>query len=158
MAGCQQRVAGADHADGGDQVFGRDVLEEEAAGSGGQRRVDEVVEVERGQDDHARRVGGAVQDTAGGLQAVQLGHPDVHQDDVGPGAPDGGDGFGSVGRLGDHIDAVGGEDHPEAGTGQRLVVGDHHAQRPVRHRSVSEGVAVVHGGHSVSRGISAVTR
>ena len=53
----QQRVAGADQPDGGDQVLGRDVLEQEPAGPGGQRRVDVVVEVERRQDDHAGSVG-----------------------------------------------------------------------------------------------------
>jgi hypothetical protein len=50
---------------------------------------------------------------------------------------------GTVDRFGDHVDAVAGEDHPEAGPDQRLVVGDHHAQRH---------------GHGASRGISAVTR
>ena len=66
----------------------------------------------------------AGEDPAGGLQAVHLGHPDVHQDHVGPGAPDRLDRLGAVGRLGDHVDAVGGEDHPEAGADQGLVVGD----------------------------------
>ena len=86
---------------------------------------------------------GAGEDAPGGLQPVHLRHPDVHQDDVGPGAPDRVDGLGAVGRLGDHVDAVGGQDHPEAGADQRLVVGDHDAQRR---------------GHGASSGISAVTR
>lgn len=37
-AGGQQRVAGRDDADRGEQVAGRGVLEQEAAGSGAQRR------------------------------------------------------------------------------------------------------------------------
>lgn len=40
------------------------------------------------------------------LRAVHLRHPDVHEHDVGSGAPDGRDRFGSVGRLRRHLDAV----------------------------------------------------
>ncbi len=43
----------------------------------------------------------------------------------------------------DHLDAVGGQDHPEAGADQRLVVGDDDAQRR---------------GHWAANGICAVTR
>jgi hypothetical protein len=139
----QQRVARADHADGGHEVFGCGVLEEETGGPRGQGRVDVAVEVERGQDDHTWFVVRSGQDVAGGFQAVQSRHADVHQDHVGSGAPDRVDGFRAVGRLGDHVDAVCREDHPEAGADQCLVIGDHHARR---------------AGHEASKGISAVMR
>jgi hypothetical protein len=66
------------------------------------------------------------QDPPGGLQAVQGGHPDVHQHDVGAQPAGGGHRVQAVGGLADHLDAGGGEDHGEAGADQRLVVGDHH--------------------------------
>ena len=56
--GREERVAGADQPDGGEQVFRANVLEEEPAGSGGQRRVPYPFEVEGGQHDHAWLVGG----------------------------------------------------------------------------------------------------
>lgn len=154
--GREKGVAGADRADGRGQLLGRDVLEEEAAGPGGQCRVDVTVEVEGGEDDDTGAVGerdalgsdgvggSAVgEDAAGGLQAVHLGHPDVHQDHVGTCAADGCDRFDPVGRLTDDIDAVGAEDQPESCAYQGLVVGDEHTQRL---------------GHGVSKGISASTR
>ena len=67
------------------------------------------------------------EDAPGGLQAVQFGHPDVHEDHVGAGAPDRVDRLPAVGGLGDHVDAVAGQDHPEAGPDQRLIIGDHDA-------------------------------
>ena len=75
-----------------------------------------------------------------------LRHPDVHEDDVGPGAADRGDRLGPVGRLGRHLDAVRGQDHPETGAYEGLVVGDDGAQR---------WLARV---HTVLHGIRAVTR
>ncbi|GGT81445.1 hypothetical protein GCM10010244_02090 [Streptomyces coeruleorubidus] len=141
--GREESVAGTDRADGRGQMLWRDVLEEEAAGPGGQCRVDVPVEVEGGQDDDAGGVGGAGEDAAGGLQAVHLGHPDVHQHDVGTCAAGRFDRFGSVGRLGDDVDAVGAEDQSESGADQGLVVGEEHTQRL---------------GHGVSKGIRASTR
>lgn len=129
--GRRQRFTAPDRADGGRQVLGRDVLEQKAAGSGGQRRVHVPVEVEGGQHEDARRVGDG-EDPAGGLQAVQLGHPDVHQDDVGPGAPYRLHRFVAVGGLRDDVDAVGAEGQPEARAHQRLVVGDHDPGRTRR--------------------------
>lgn len=135
--GREQGVAGLHQAYGAHQMLGGDVLEQEAAG-GGERGVDVVVEVVGGEDDDPRPVGAvAVEDPPGRLDAVHPRHPDVHEDDVGPGTPDGRDRLGPVGRLGRHLDAVGGEDHPEARTHQGLVVRDDGTQgRPlhaVRH-------------------------
>src|ERR1017187_231616 len=82
-AGGEQRVAGGDYPDRGQQVAWRCVFEQEAAGTGAQRREHVLVQVERGQHQDAGaggfRCGG---DLPGGLDAVHAGHPDVHQDHV----------------------------------------------------------------------------
>ena len=49
--GRQQRVPGGDHADGIEESFGRDVLQQEATGTCAQRVVDVLVEIEGGQDE-----------------------------------------------------------------------------------------------------------
>jgi hypothetical protein len=139
----QQGVAGADHPDGGHQVLGRDVLEQEAAGPGGQRGVHVVVQVEGGQDDHPRGAGVVGEDPPGGLQTVQFRHPYVHQHHVRPVPADRLHRLVAVGRLPHHLDPTGREDHPEAGTHQRLIVGHHHPRRR---------------GHGTSKGIRASTR
>ena len=77
-----------------------------------------------------RQSGACAEDPAGGLQAVHVGHPDVHQHDVGPQLRRRRHRLGPVGGLADHLDAARGEDHPEAGADQVLVVGDEHPGRP----------------------------
>src|SRR5580704_8550377 len=47
----EQGVARADRAHRGDELLGGDIVEQEAAGTGGERGVDVLVEVERGEDD-----------------------------------------------------------------------------------------------------------
>ena len=93
MRGCEQGVACRDDADGGGELLGADVLEEEAAGAGPQGLVDVLVEVEGGEDED---VGGRrrCSEPAGGLDAVELGHADVHEDDVGLVLAGAGDRFG----------------------------------------------------------------
>ena len=60
-----------------------------------------------------------------GLDAVELGHADVHQHDVGLERADLLDGVEPVGGLAHHLEVVlGVEDHAEAGADERLVVGD----------------------------------
>src|SRR4029450_10882338 len=66
------------------------------------------------------------QDPSSGLQAVQLGHPDVHQHHVGAQPARGGHRFQPVGGLPADFGVGGGQDHGEAAADQRLVVGDHH--------------------------------
>ena len=78
--GREKRVAGGDRADRGDQLLGRIVLEDEAAGAGSERLVDVLVEVERREDQDPRAAVGG-EDAPGRLEPVELGHPDVHQDD-----------------------------------------------------------------------------
>ena len=79
----QQRFAAGHDVHGLDELGGLDVLEDEAAGTGAQTLVDVLVEVEGGQHQHAGRgVGIVAKDCPGGLQAVHLGHANVHEDDV----------------------------------------------------------------------------
>ena len=67
---------------------------------------------------------------AGGLDAVDLGHPDVHQDDVGSLAAGQRYRLAPVGRLaGDFHVGDGVDEQPEGGAQQRLVVGEQDADR-----------------------------
>ena len=63
-------------------------------------------------------------DAAGRLEAVHLGHPDVHEDDVGPVAGREVHRFAPVGGLADDLDVFGrAEEDREPAAYQRLVVG-----------------------------------
>ncbi|MDP9679503.1 hypothetical protein J2S47_000005 [Streptomyces griseoviridis] len=75
-------VAGRHGPDADDEFLGACVFEEEAGRAGSQGLVGVLVEVEGGQDQDPRATAG-LGDAAGGLDAVDAGHPDVHQDDVG---------------------------------------------------------------------------
>ena len=92
-----------------------------------QRFVDVLVEVERGEDqDPCGGVGG--EDAPRRLEAVELGHADVHQDDRRLEARCLVDCLEPVAGLGDDLDVVFvGEEHAEAGADHRLVVGDEDA-------------------------------
>nr|BFE69108.1 hypothetical protein GCM10020092_024090 [Actinoplanes digitatis] len=104
------------------------VLEQEAAGAGAQRGVDVLVQVE-GRDDHdgdrVRHLGSGQR--AGGLDAVEAGHPDVEEAHVGAQVPGQFDGAVPVGGLADDLDVrLRVEDHRESGADDLLIVGDHH--------------------------------
>src|SRR5215207_11210648 len=77
--GGQQGVALRRDPHGPYEVLGRDVLEEEAAGAGGQGVEDVFVQVVGGQDDDPGRRGGAARagEASGGLDAVHGRHADV---------------------------------------------------------------------------------
>ena len=126
----QERVAVGHRADGGEELLGRVVLEDEAAGPDAQRLVDVLVEIERRQDqDAGRPVGG--QDPPSGLQPVELGHPDVHEHDARLQAGGLLDGLAAVGGLTDDVDVgLAGQEHAEADADHGLVVGH---QDPDRH-------------------------
>jgi len=116
-----------------------------------------TVRVERRQHQDPRPVGIGRQDATSRLAPVQHGHADVHQHHVGTGTPDGIDRLGAGGRLGDDVDAVGGEDHPEAGAHQGLVVG-HHDPDGVAHgvtHEVTHGVSTASGLAAGARGMTA---
>src|SRR5271157_2216838 len=60
------------------------------------------------------------------------GHPDVHQDDVGPFLPGQRDRLGAVAGLADDLEVRRGVDeHPEAAAHERLVVGHDNADQLV---------------------------
>ncbi len=116
-------------ADARGELLGRDVLQQEAARARPQRLVDVLVEVEgREHQDAHGLLAGRGQQPPRGLDPVQLGHPDVHQHDVGPQLARLVDGLEPVAGLADDLEIVlGVEDHAEAGAHERLVVGDQQA-------------------------------
>ena len=65
----------------------------------------------------------------GGLQAVHLRHPDVHQHHVGPVPAPPSTASSPSAASADHGDARRAEDHAEPAADQRLIVGDDHARR-----------------------------
>jgi hypothetical protein len=134
--GRQQRLPAGDGANGGEQLLGRVVLQDEAAGPGAEGFVDVLIEVERGQDQDPN-AGVGRKDPPRCLESVELGHPDVHQHH-GRREPRGlVDRLEPIARLGDHLDVgLAGEQHAEARAHHRLVVGDEHADA---HTAVSTG-------------------
>src|SRR5262249_52972542 len=69
---------------------------------------------------------------AGGGDAVEAGHSDVHEYDVGEVLLGEADGVVAVGGLADDVDVVlGVEDHAEPGSDEFLVVDDEHFDAPV---------------------------
>ena len=120
------------------EPFARGVLEQEAGRSGAQRAEDVLVEVERGQHEHARpRLDAGGGQTRRGLDAVHAGHADVHQDHVRPQVVGALDRLGAVARLADDLEVVLGlQEEPEAGADEFLVVDD---QQPDAHASPPTG-------------------
>jgi hypothetical protein len=128
--GREHRVSGRHGSYRGDDLLGRGVLEEKAAGAGTQRLEDVLVEPKRGQDQHALS-----REPPGGFDAVDSRHPDVHQHDVGCVLAGGSDGLLAVACLGDDLDVAGGLEHGfEPRPHHRLIVRDHHTE--LRHDGV----------------------
>jgi hypothetical protein len=127
--GGQQRLAGRHHPYPVGELTCRGVLEEEAGGARPQRLVHVLVEVERGEHQHLRR---AVRgdDLPGRLDAVHLGHADVHQDDVRGQFTHPLDRVAAVHRLADDLDVRHrAQQDREALAHHHLVVRDQHADR-----------------------------
>jgi len=132
--GREEGVALDHGANGVDQLFARGVLEKEAARSCPHGLVEVLVEVERREHEH---LGGVIvpEQTAHGLDPVEAGHSDVHQNHVRSHGAGNLDRLSAVGRLADHGDVfLSLEDGVEAGTDERLVVGDEHADHDWRGR------------------------
>ena len=131
----EQRVTGGDGADGVGEVGSADVLEQEAAGSRSDGGVDVFVQVEGRQHEHPGRRRSAG-DRFCCLDAVEYGHADVHQHDIGIQGSAGSDGLLAVGRLAHDLDVgLRVENHREAAANKFLVVDDQSSD----HRSLSTG-------------------
>ena len=127
--GTEQRLSRMDGAHGIDDRLRTGVLEKEARGPCPQRPQHIVLNLEHGQDEYARarerRVGA---DAAGGLDAGEPGHLNVHDDDVG--AQPGGQrhGLRPVGRPTDDMEiGLGVHERGERGAQKRLILGDEHS-------------------------------
>ena len=119
------------------ELLGLLVLQDEAAGAGAERLVDVLVEVE-GREDQDPGLAVGREDLPGGLKAVQLGHPNVHEHDVGLKARSLMNGLVAVGGLGHDVDVVlAGEQHPEARAHHRLIVGHEDADGHRRRLAVT---------------------
>src|SRR5579884_341789 len=136
--GREQGVACGDGAHAADDVRRGCVLEQEPAGPGLQGCDDVFVEVEGGEDDHARPLSARVagDDLTGRLDAVHLRHADVHQDDVRIERSRSGDSGGAVGGLARDLDVgLRVEHHRQPFAQQVLVVDEQRAD----HRASSRG-------------------
>jgi hypothetical protein len=102
------------------------VFQEEPGGASPEGVEDVLVEVERREDQNARRGQPVVAgDASGEFDAVHLRHPDVHQDDVGPLPNRELHGAASIGGFPDHVDVGGAaQQHGEAAPHEGLVVVD----------------------------------
>src|SRR5689334_10564284 len=120
----EQGVPGDCGTDGVRQLAAAHVLEQESAGPGLHRPIDEFVAVEDGQhEDPGRR--GLSHDGPGSRQAVHARHADVHQDHIGFQGPGQLNGLAAGGRVGDDLDiALKFGDRPQAVAYQGLVVSD----------------------------------
>lgn len=81
---CENRVTASGRLpDGGDNVFPGHVLEQKAAGSHAHRGVDIVIEVERGEHEHADLlIRTHAEDALGRLESIQAGHTNIEQEHV----------------------------------------------------------------------------
>ena len=107
----------------------------EPAGAGGEGVEHVLVELEGGDDDDARSLVADGGDLTGGLDAVHVGHLDVHEDHVWSGPTSGVDGFQPCRGLADDLDVVGlAQDHAETSPDEVVIVGeqdpDHLAATP----------------------------
>ena len=125
--GVQRRVTAGDRTDGVEQVLRVGVLQHVAHRPGVEHVDDPVGVGERGQHQHLGRA--RTDDLAGGADAVQLGHLQVHQDDVGLELGGAGHRLDAV-RLADHLEVgVGREQLDQAHTHHRVVVDHEHTHR-----------------------------
>ena len=125
--GRQHPVAGVDELDRADDLRRRGVLEQEAGRAGLQRAQDELVGVERREDEDGGRVGLRGEQPRR-RDPVELRHADVHEDDVGPVEVDRAEHLAAVGGLAHDLEALrAGEHHPQARAHERVVVDEQDA-------------------------------
>ena len=124
--GVDQRLATVHRPDRLGHLVQRDVLQQIAAGAGADRLEQILFLVTDRQHDDLRArhdiLGGAA-----GFDAAALGHPDVHEHDVGQRLPGHGHRLGAVARLPDQVDVILLlEDHLQAAAEQRVIIRDQH--------------------------------
>jgi hypothetical protein len=126
IAGGEQRVSSSDHPHSCGELICWDVFEQESTGARAQGVVYVFVEVERGQYQYSRcPLAVDVDHLPGGLDAIELGHPDVHQDHIGAEFAGHRHRLTPVGRLADDFDVrLGVQDQAKAGPDQLLVISD----------------------------------
>jgi hypothetical protein len=134
-----QRVAASDGLDRTEPVVRPGTLEQETGGTGPERLVHVLVEVECRQDEHAysgeRGVGA---DDPRRRQTVEHRHADVHQDNVREDAAREVDRLSPVGSLAHHIHLlVRGDERGEVAPDGRLVVRHEHADHSLRRNGSS---------------------
>ena len=141
-------VAGRHHADAGDQVGGRRALEQKPTGARLEAFVHVLVQVERGEDEHARAlVSFERHDLARGLDAVHLRHLHVHEHHVRVQPSRELERLGAVAGLAHHFDVVLGlEDQAQSRAYHLLVVRQHHgdAHVPSVFALRRDGVALIY--------------
>ena len=123
--GREQRLPGGHHPDRVHEFGGGRVLEHEPAGAGPQCLVHVLVQVERGEHQHAGLAGPGAEQFPGRGEPVHDRHPHVHQHHVGPQPLRLADRLGAVRGLPADPDAVlRAEQRTESFAHHRLVVGD----------------------------------
>ena len=125
---CDEGIPSSDDPDGVKELLGCGVLEKESRGSGPKGVVDVLIEVERGQHEHPRGAESVVPgDSGSGCNPVELGHPNVHQDDIRSGGERLVDGFGSSRGFANNFETIFGADEcAKAATDQFLIVDKKH--------------------------------
>lgn len=118
----EPRVAALDGANCVHQIIRRDVFEQEAARTSLDRGEDVLVQIEGGQHQHAD-LGSLREQPAGGLDAVQPRHPDIHEHDVRSGLERLLDTLYAIAGLSDDDETGSFQDHREADPHQFLIVG-----------------------------------
>src|ERR1035437_1727598 len=123
QAWAQVTAAARDFADGGDELLGRAVLEDIAAGPDVEALGQIVLVVIHGEIDHLG-IGAFLANLTGRLEATHTGHTDIHQDNVGPHLLRHRDGIQRVAGFSDdfHI-GFGGQQGPDTVPEKCMIVG-----------------------------------
>jgi hypothetical protein len=128
----QHRLAPRHGADRLDHLRWRRVFEQKAARSELQGPQHHVVGVEGGEHEDPGRVRLGQQQLGGG-QSVLVGHPDVHQHDLGPQLTDHAHGLQAVPGLADEVQVgLATENEAQPGPHHRVVVHDHQSCHDVK--------------------------
>ena len=120
---------GLDAADFGDELTTRGILGDEAVGASGGGLFHKAAGTMLGEEDDFR-LRQVMLDKAGGLEAADDGHGDIHEDEIGPELFSEVDGVATVGGLGNDLDVhVGLEEFDDGFSDDLAVVHDENAQR-----------------------------